>query len=200
MAEKTIPIKGEAYTFKLSLVDRASPMTFRDNPTLSAGDVKVSVDGGLFNDIAALPTASGKVVTVSLTAGEMNGDSVAVLFSDAIGEEWCDYFVELRPAAANFSTLDSDLSVVDSIVDEILSDTGTGGVKIAAGEILGLVVENGLTLQQFLQVFMAVLAGEVLGGGTSTISFRDLADALNRVTASVDANGNRTSVTFDFGA
>ncbi len=198
MAEKTIPIKGETYTFRLSLVDRASPMTFKDTPTLSAGDVKVSVDGGSFTNITTLPLASGKVVTVSLSASEMNGDSVAVLFSDAVGEEWCDYFVELRPAVANFSTIDGDLAVVDTIVDEILTDTGTDGVKIASGEILGLMVENGLTLQQFLQVFMAILAGEVLGGGTSTISFRDLADALNRVTASVDANGNRTSVTFNF--
>lgn len=200
MTEKTIPIKGEAYSFKLSLVDRANPMTFKDNPTLTAGDVKVDVDGSGFSNITALPTVSGKVVTVSLSAGEMNGDSVSILFSDALGEEWCDYFMELRPTVANFSTINSDLSAVDSVVDAILSDTGTDGVKIAAGEILGLMVENGLTLQQFLQVFMAVLAGEVLGGGTSTITFRDLADALNRITASVDANGNRTSVTFNFGS
>lgn len=98
MTEKTIPIKGEAYTFKVALVDQANPKLFKSAPTLAAGDVKVDTDGAGMANIASLPSASGKIVTVSLSSGEMNGDSISVLFSDAAGDEWCDYFIELRPS------------------------------------------------------------------------------------------------------
>ena len=34
----------------------------------------------------------------------------------------------------------------------------------------------------------------ISGGGTSTLVFRDINDAKNRISATVDANGNRTAV------
>ena len=44
---------------------------------------------------------------------------------------------------------------------------------------------------------MATEFGKASGGDTTSIKFRDLADTKNRVTETVDANGNRTSVTLD---
>jgi hypothetical protein len=35
----------------------------------------------------------------------------------------------------------------------------------------------------------------VTGGGTTSITFRDLSDTLDRVSATVDSSGNRTAVT-----
>ena len=59
------------------------------------------------------------------------------------------------------------------------------------------VVEGTLTLRQIVRIILSVLAGKSAGGGSSTVVFRDLADTKNRVSATVDTNGNRTSVTVD---
>jgi uncharacterized protein (DUF1786 family) len=45
-----------------------------------------------------------------------------------------------------------------------------------------------------IRVALAVLSGKSGGGGTSTITFRDLADSKNRISATVDANSNRTAI------
>jgi len=67
----------------------------------------------------------------------------------------------------------------------------------AVDEILDEVVEGTLTLRHVLKVLLAVCAGKSSGGGTSTAVFRDNADLKPRMTATVDASGNRTAVTLD---
>lgn len=59
------------------------------------------------------------------------------------------------------------------------------------------VIEGTLTLRQIIKIFLAVLAGESTGGGTTTVTFRDNADTKARVTATVDSSGNRTAMTLD---
>lgn len=58
-------------------------------------------------------------------------------------------------------------------------------------------VETGWTLRQAMRIVLSVLAGKASGLETTTAVYRDMADAKNRVTATVDANGNRTAVTRD---
>ena len=90
MAENTIPKKNIAYTFYVSLVDSASRPNFRANPTLAAGDVQVSTDGGAYGNLTTLPVvtpATGRAVKVDLSAAEMNGDNANVQFIDAAGGE-----------------------------------------------------------------------------------------------------------------
>ena len=57
---------------------------------------------------------------------------------------------------------------------------------------------DGFTLEQIVQIMVAVLAGKVTGGATGTITFKDLADAVNRVVMTVDESGNRSAVTTNF--
>jgi len=95
-------------------------------------------------------------------------------------------------------------------IDAILADTGTDGVVIASGSktgyalsaagidsILDEVVEGTLTFRQIQRIVLATLSGKSAGGGTATITFRDNADSKNRISATVDANGNRTAITLD---
>jgi len=63
--------------------------------------------------------------------------------------------------------------------------------------ILDEVIEGSMTLRQALRIYLSALAGKSSGGGTNTVKYRDLADSKNRITATVDANGNRTAVTLD---
>ncbi len=64
----------------------------------------------------------------------------------------------------------------------------------AVDEILDEVIEGSLTMRQALRVILSALAGKSSGGGTATIKFRNLADDGDRITATVDAGGNRTAI------
>lgn len=59
-------------------------------------------------------------------------------------------------------------------------------------------IETGLTLRQALRLVTAATAGKILGGGTSTVTIRNaVVDGVDRITATVDTDGNRTSITYD---
>jgi len=58
-------------------------------------------------------------------------------------------------------------------------------------------VETSLTLRQALRLMVAAAAGKVSGAATNTITFRNIGDSKNRIVASVDTYGNRTSITTD---
>lgn len=58
-------------------------------------------------------------------------------------------------------------------------------------------VEGTYTMREALRIMLAVLAGKASGGGTATIVFRDVNDSKDRVEATVDVNGNRSTVILD---
>lgn len=60
-----------------------------------------------------------------------------------------------------------------------------------------LVIEGTLSETQALKVLLAALVGRSSGGGTTSVTFRDTANSTNRIVATVDSNGNRSSVTLD---
>ncbi len=64
----------------------------------------------------------------------------------------------------------------------------------AVDAILDDVVEGALTLRQMIRIILAAVAGKSTGGG---VNYRDLADTKNRIAATVDGNGNRTSIVLD---
>jgi hypothetical protein len=57
------------------------------------------------------------------------------------------------------------------------------------------VIEGTLTFRQAMRLILAVLTGEATGGGTTTITFRDIGDTKDRVVMTVDSSGNRSAVT-----
>jgi hypothetical protein len=58
-------------------------------------------------------------------------------------------------------------------------------------------IETTWTLRKTTRVMFAVLAGKLSGAATTAVAIRDVADTKDRVTATVDSNGNRTAVTLD---
>lgn len=85
----SLPTRGAAYTFHISLLNVNDTTQFLDSPTIEAGDVKVSKDGGAEVDVATLPTVANKQVTVSLSETEMEAGSVTVEFQDqTVPGEW----------------------------------------------------------------------------------------------------------------
>ncbi len=58
-------------------------------------------------------------------------------------------------------------------------------------------VETGLTLRQCLRLVSAALFGKLSGAATTTVAIRDFGDTKNRISATVDADGNRAAVVTD---
>jgi hypothetical protein len=99
------------------------------------------------------------------------------------------------------TTLDGKITTIDGIVDDILVDTGTDiPASIAAldtDSVLDATIDGVYTVEQVLQIMVGSLAGKLSGGGTDTLTFRDLSDTLDRIVATVDASKNRTGVTYN---
>ncbi len=86
-----MPVKGVAYSFAIYLTDQSNRYTFKSAPTLATGDFQISKDGGVFANLATLPTVEptgGSRVKVSLSATEMAADILDILAVDAAGAEW----------------------------------------------------------------------------------------------------------------
>lgn len=56
-------------------------------------------------------------------------------------------------------------------------------------------VDGSVTARQSVRLQNSAMAGKASGLGTTTAVYRDLADTIDRVSATVDADGNRTAVT-----
>lgn len=108
MPSYVTPKKNTAYIMYVGLVDQANTKLLKANPTLATGDVKVSIDGGAFANLATLPDAepnSSAAVRVQLSSSEMNGDNIVVQFIDAAGAEWCDQLINLQTSARQIDDL-----------------------------------------------------------------------------------------------
>jgi hypothetical protein len=95
--------------------------------------------------------------------------------------------VDVTDALGNAVTTNSANGVLDV-------NTATIGTT-ALNSIFSYVVEGSATFLSYIRIFFSALAGKSNGGGTSTINFRDAGDTKNRITATVDSNGDRTAVT-----
>ena len=77
----------------IPLITRGA-VDYKANPTLAAGDVTVSKDGGAFANIATLPVVTpttGTVVQVSLSTAETSAKHILVRFIDQTAtKEWED--------------------------------------------------------------------------------------------------------------
>ena len=56
---------------------------------------------------------------------------------------------------------------------------------------------DGYNLEQAMKICLSALAGKISGAGTGTVTIRSADDTVNRIVASVDDDGNRTSITLD---
>jgi hypothetical protein len=89
-----------------------------------------------------------------------------------------------------------------TIYIEATVDGDKGGIAYnfrvkAIDEVFDEVVEGTLTMRQAMRILLAALSGKSSGGGTVTLTFRDVADSKARITATVDTSGNRTAITRD---
>jgi len=92
-------------------------------------------------------------------------------------------------------TFGGDQAEPSDIVDALVArgdELATEFMDLADG------VEVSLTLRQAMRLLSAVISGEAsIGGGGTTVTFRNVTDTKDRVIATVDATGQRTAITTD---
>lgn len=109
------------------------------------------------------------------------------------------------------ANLDTQLSAIKSDTAAILDDTGTSGVVVAAGSKTGyslaaagldsIVIETGVNARQAVSAIASACAGVASGLATTTAVYRAAANSgTTRITATVDADGNRSAVTLNLPA
>ncbi len=114
MATYVPPKRATELIFYVGLVSQADTKLFQSNPTIAAGDFKVSIDGGALNNPTTLPSvlpASSKAVKITLSTSEMTGDNIQVICSDAAGAEWCDLIINIQTAAQQIDDLSTAASI-----------------------------------------------------------------------------------------
>lgn len=74
--------------------------------------------------------------------------------------------------------------------------SGPSAADIAT-EVWQHVIEAGLSAEALQRLFAAALLGKVSGAGSGVEVFRSVDDAKDRITATVDASGNRTGIVLD---
>jgi hypothetical protein len=87
----SLPIKGQAYVFGVGLLDSSNTTLHKTNPTIAAGDFKISKEGGAYANLTNLPAVSvaNDIIVISLTASEMDADWLAVRAQDQTSPvEW----------------------------------------------------------------------------------------------------------------
>lgn len=92
---------------------------------------------------------------------------------------------------AHDTAIDAQLAAISAAVAAL----PTAGANAAA--VAATVVEGAVTLVQAQRAMLAALVGKVSGAASNAPAFRDIGDTKNRISATTDADGNRTAVTLD---
>jgi hypothetical protein len=183
--------QSTASTIKLGpFLDDTDGKTPETGLTISQADIRISKNGGAFaqsNNTAGATHNENGYYDVPLNTTDANTLGtlrVAVSKSGAL-PVWQDLMVvpaNVWDSMFGASTLNVNVATMSSgAVDSILDDP----------------VEGSYTMRQLLRLMASALLGKASGGGTATITFRDLGDSKDRITATVTSNGNRTTVVLD---
>lgn len=138
------PKRATEFITYVRLTSQANPLLFQVNPTLAAGDVKISIDGGAQANLATLPvvTPAGSTrVKVTVSAAEMTGDNIDIDFIDAAGAQWCDLGLNIQPSVQQIDTLASSTVPVTSVTGNVGGNVvgSVGSVVGAVGSVTGAV-------------------------------------------------------------
>ena len=111
---------------------------------------------------------------------------------------------EMEGAGTKLSNVLTDTeTTLDALIKDIPTNsefnarTLLSADYITVADIIAGIADGSYDLQKMIRIIFAALSGKSSGGGTSTLNFRDSGDAKNRISATVDSDGNRTNVSLD---
>lgn len=99
-----------------------------------------------------------------------------------------------RLQGSNNNIFDVQGGVLNQNQVQVIPNNSAGLIN---ADISEQTVEGTRTVRGALRLILSALAGKLSGAATTTVTIRDADDTKNRITATVDADGNRTAVTLD---
>ncbi len=154
--------------------------------------------GGTLAAVTAAIAAGGTVgVASTVVAGTINVvNSLLAMAPDTInaGRIAGNALTATHIATAALTSAKFAASAIDAaaLATDAVSEIANGLLDLADS------IETGLTLRNSTRLIAAACAGKASGLATTTAVYRNaVADSKDRITATVDASGNRSSVTTD---
>lgn len=144
---------------------------------------------------------AGKDYHLVITTGTVNSVSVVGEVVGRFTLARSAAAVDLANATDGLSALKTLIDTVDDLLDTEIAailaavDTEVAAIKAKTDLIPGTV--DGKTFIAGWTLVMAALLGKASGMGTTTGILRAVDDSKDRITATIDASGNRTAVTLD---
>lgn len=135
------------------------------------------------------------VVVSAVTVDSQTVNFIAAVFRIGPAENVTGY------DPVNVVSIEDDAITAAAIAADAIgaSEVAAGAAQEIADALLDRAdaIETGWTVRKILRVMSAALAGKLSGAATTTNTIRDVTDAKARITATVDADGNRTAITLD---
>lgn len=157
-----------------------------------AGDITDAALGLIVSLVAAL---TGIGLLTSDLVGKANAAAALAGAGDLSGA--LDALGHLLAALNGAGTL-SATARAEGFMSSDINVTGDLLTTATVGPaVLAAAVEAGLSVQDFLRIILAATALKKSGTAPGAITFRDVADAKDRIVGTVDAVGQRTAVTLD---
>jgi hypothetical protein len=173
-----------------------------------SGDIKVDVQSWL-GTAAATPTVAGvpevDVTHIAGAARDTNQAQLGVNIVNADTIPWNSSAITSSTIANNAITdakVASDVTIasVTGAVGSVTTVNDKTGYRLSAtgvDDVLDEVVEGTTTLRESMRLANTANGAKTSGAATTTFTARDLADSKNRLSVTVDADGNRSAVTRD---
>ncbi len=133
-----MPKKNQALVINVGLQSNADPSIHIVAPTLQAADFNISQDGAAFTALEDIPTvdpAGSDNIKITLTAAEMNADTVVVNCKDNAGAAWASLKLtmntdtgDIDDVLADTNELQTDdvpglIAALDAVVDTVKAET-----------------------------------------------------------------------------
>jgi hypothetical protein len=176
--------KVDVDTIKTNPVVNGGTITFPTNATVATTTGAVgSVTGAVGSVTGAVGSVTGAVGSVTGAVGSVTG-SVGGNVTGSVGSVATGGITAGSFAAGAIDSASLASSGKNAIADSLLDRADA--------------IEVGLTPRNQMKLVGAACAGKASGLATTTAVYRNaVADSKDRISATVDANGNRTAVTVD---
>lgn len=166
------------------------------NVTQISGDSTAADNAEAFFDGTGYAGTNNVIPTVTAVTNQVTAN-VAQISGDTTAADNAEAFFDGTGYAGTNNTIPTVTTVGTVSALAANSVNASALAANAVDEILDEVITGTVTMRQALTAFLAVLVGKASGLDTTTAVYRNVADDKDVVTATVDADGNRTAVTLD---
>lgn len=177
-----------------------SPVSF----ARSYGSRYVSMPVGYYDKALVLPLSYGGICMRAPGTGSASADIKAEAKPSAIlagSAEVAAHVTGLKNSPATLVGVGSIVAPIKgktALACEVQIGSRPSAEDVAWAVLDTSLVETGLTVRQALKLMTAVMAGKISGADAATVRIRSaVADDKERITATVDGDGNRTAITVD---